>query len=136
MPIVSLSINEQILDKFNKIVARRAYSSRSEAFRDAIRDFVDAEEWSLPAGRNTLIMAILYNRDEPKTQLSLLRHKFEEIKTMLHTHIDDINCLEVLIAEGLNNRLKEIISNVRSIRGVKQIKYINTVSEVQEGTKP
>ena len=130
MPIVSLSVSEQVLKKFDDAVRRRGYSTRSEAFREAMQDFVDTEEWGLPSGRNALIMAILYDRDEPKVQLSVLRHKYEEIRTMLHTHLDEVNCLEVLIAEGVNTRLKEIVKNVRNIRGVKQIKFINTTSEV------
>lgn len=130
MPIVSLSISEPTLKRFDEAVKRLGYSSRSEAFRDAMQDFVSAEEWRLPAGRNALIMAVLYERDEPKVQLSLIRHKYEEIRTMLHTHLDEVNCLEVFIAEGVNTRLKEIIRNVRRIRGVKQIKFISAASEV------
>jgi len=130
MPIVSLSVTEQVLKKFEEAMKRRGYSSRSEAFRDAMKDFVDSEEWSLPSGRNALILAVLYDRDEPKVQLSRLRHNYKEIRTMLHTHLDEVNCLEVLIAEGMNTRLKEIVGAVRGIRGIKQIKYINTVSEV------
>ena len=130
MPIVSLSMSEPTLKRFDEAVKRLGYSSRSEAFRDAMQDFVSAEEWRLPAGRNALIMAVLYDRDEPKVQLSLLRHKYEEIRTMLHTHLDDVNCLEVFIAEGVNSRLKEIIRNVRRIRGVKQLRFISATSEV------
>ncbi len=130
MPIVSMAVDEPILKKFEEAAKRRGYSSKSEAFRDAMRDFVDTEEWGLPGGRNTLILAVLYDRDEPKVQLSLLRHKYEEIGTMLHTHLDEVNCLEVLIAEGINTRLKEIVRNVRGIRGVKQIKFISTASRV------
>jgi len=133
MPIVSLSVTEQILKKFDDVVKRRAYSSRSEAFRDAMNDFVASEEWSIPTGRNMLILTVLYDRDEQKVQLTTLRHKYAEIRTMLHTHLDDLNCLEVLIAEGLTTRLKEIISNVRNIRGIKHIKFISTISEVQSG---
>ena len=130
MPIISLSVNENVLRKFDEALRRRGYSTRSEAFREAMKEFVDMEEWGLPSGRNALIMAVIYDRDEPKVQLSILRHKYEEIRTMLHTHLDEVNCLEVMIAEGLNNRLKEIVKSVRSIRGIKQIKFINTVSEV------
>jgi len=130
MPIISLSVNEHILSKFDEALKRRGYSTRSEAFREAMKEFVDTEEWGLPTGRNALIIAVIYERDEPKVQLSVLRHKFEEIRTMLHTHLDEVNCLEVLIAEGVNSRMKEIVKSVRSIRGIKQIKFINTVSEV------
>ena len=130
MPIISLSVSEQILGKFDDSLKRRGYATRSEAFREAMKEFIDAEEWGFPSGRNTLIMAVIYDRDEPKIQMSILRHKYEEIRTMLHTHLDDVNCLEVLIAEGVNSRLKEIVKSVRSIRGTKQIKFVNTVSEV------
>ncbi len=130
MPIVSMSVTDQTLKKFDDTVKRLGYTSRSEAFRDAMQEFVSAGEWRLPEGRTALILAILYERGEPKVQLSILRHKYEEIKTMLHTHLDEVNCLELLIAEGVNNRLKEIVKSVRRIRGVKQLKFISTVSEI------
>lgn len=130
MPIVSMSLNPQVLRKFDGIVRRRGYGSRSEAMRDAMREFIDAAEWGLQEGENTLILSILYEKEAPRGELMQLQHRFEEIRTMLHTHLDEMNCLELLVAEGPNPRLKELIERVRRIKTVKQLKFMHTAANL------
>jgi len=128
MPIVSMSLSPQMLKRFDAVLRRRGYPSRSEAVREAMREFIDAAEWGLEDGENTLILSMLYEKDAPRGELLALQHRFPEIRTMLHTHLDEVNCLELLVAEGSNARLKEMIERVRRIKAVKQIKFMNTVS--------
>ncbi len=130
MPIVSMSMSPQILRKFDTVTRRRGYPSRSEAMREAMRDFIDAAEWGLEEGENTLILSILYEKDAPRGDLLVLQHRFPEIRTMLHTHLDAVNCLELLVAEGPNPRLKELVERVRRIKTVKQIKFMNTATNL------
>jgi CopG family nickel-responsive transcriptional regulator len=130
MTIVSMSLEEQILQKFDEASRHRGYRNRSEAFRDALRGFIDETQWNLEVGRTTLIMALVYAKDTTRDQLSSLQHQFHEIRTMLHTHIDEINCLEIIVAEGTSQSLRRLIEKVRGIRGVKHLKFISTTSNV------
>ena len=130
MPIVSMSLSPQMLKRFDAVLRRRGYPSRSEAVREAMREFIDAAEWGLEDGENTLILSMLYEKDAPRGELLALQHRFPEIRTMLHTHLDEVNCLELLVAEGSNARLKEMIERVRRIKAVKQIKFMNTVADL------
>ena len=130
MSIVSMSVDAPVLRKFDSVVRRRGYPSRSEAMREAMHEFIDAAEWGLDEGENTLVLSILYEKDKPRGDLLALQHRFGEIRTMLHTHLDEVNCLELLVAEGPNARLKELIGRVRSIKSIKQIKFMNTASNL------
>lgn len=130
MPIVSMSLGPPILDRFDAIAKRRGFSSRSEAMREAMREFIDASEWGLEEGENTLVLSILYRKEVPRGELVELQHRFPEIRTMLHTHLDAVNCLELLVAEGPSARLKELVARVRRIKAVKQIKFMNTVADL------
>jgi CopG family nickel-responsive transcriptional regulator len=128
MTIVSMSVDGPVLRKFDTIVRRRGYPSRSEAMREAMLEFIDTAEWGLEEGENTLVLSILYEKDAPRGDLLALQHRFAEIRTMLHTHLDEANCLELLVAEGPNARLKELIDRVRRIKSVKQIKFMQTAA--------
>jgi len=130
MTIVSLSTTTQMLKRFDAVVKRRGYPSRSEAFREAMREFIDAADWGIEEGENTLVLSILYDKDAPRGDLLALQHRFPEIRTMLHTHLDAVNCLELLVAEGPNPRLKELIERVRRIKAVKQLKFMNAVADL------
>lgn len=131
MPIVSFSINEQILQKFENALTKRGYSTKSEGFRDALRNFIDEIEFSEQEGENNTVLTILYDENEiDKGELSLIQHKYKEISAMLHFHIDEINCLEVLIAKGNSERIKSMISEIRKIKKIKDLKFITTASGV------
>lgn len=92
--------------------------------REALREFVHATEWDRNAARASIILAVLYEKGNPKADLAILQHRFDEIRTMLHTHLDDRNCLQIFVVEGSTSRLKELIAHIRRVKGVKAIKFI------------
>ncbi|MEK6988378.1 MAG: CopG family ribbon-helix-helix protein [Candidatus Thermoplasmatota archaeon] len=128
MPIVSLSLDEGILKSLDEVVQRRKYRSRSEAAREALREFIDVTEWGRDGGQASVILAVIYEKGNHKADLAMLQHRFDEIRTMLHTHLNEVDCLQIFVAEGPTPRLKELISQIRRVKGVKQIKFIQTAS--------
>ncbi len=128
MPIVSVSLDDAILHNLDDVAQRRKYRSRSEAVREALRDFIDTTEWGRETGRASVILAIIYDKTNPRADLAMLQHRFDEIRTMLHTHLDERDCLQIFVAEGSTARLKEMISDLRRVKGVKQIKFIQTAT--------
>src|SRR3990170_4744945 len=120
MPIVSLSLDEGILKSLDEVAQRRKYRSRSEAAREALREFIDVTEWGRDGGQASVILAVIYEKGNPKADLAMLQHRFDEIRTMLHTHLNEVDCLQIFVAEGPTPRLKELISQIRRVKGVKQ----------------
>ena len=126
MPIVSVSMDDSILRSLDDVAARRRYRSRSEAVREALREFIDVTEWGREGGEASVILAVIYEKGNPRADLAMLQHRFDEIRTMLHTHLDEADCLQIFVAEGPTARLKELIAGLRRIKGVKVIKFIQT----------
>lgn len=132
MPIVSMSVNQQILQKFDAILKKKGYSTRSEAFREALRNFIDEGEWVTEEGTNEIVVTIIYDEHKiDRGALSLIQHKYKEIiHTLIHNHLEDINCLEVFIANGSSEELKAMLHDVRKIKGIKQLKFVTTATGV------
>lgn len=128
MPIVSVSLDSAILQSLDDVAQRRRYHSRSEAVREALREFIDVTEWGREGGNASVILAVIYEKGHPKADLAMLQHRFDEIRTMLHTHLNDVDCLQIFVAEGPTARLKELIGRIRRVKGVKQIKFIQTAA--------
>ncbi len=126
MAIVSMSVDAPTLKKLEDLVRQRGYPSRSEAFREALRDFIDEAEWARGSGTSMLVLAAVVDKESTKTDLVSIQHRFEEIRTMLHTHLDEASCLEIFVAEGASGRLKEFVQALRRVKGVKAIKFIST----------
>ena len=126
MTIVSVSLDDGILRSLDDVAQRRKYRSRSEAVRDALREFIETTEWGREGGQASVILAVIYAKGNPKADLAMLQHRFDEIRTMLHTHLNEVDCLQIFVAEGSTARLKELIARIRRVKGVKQIKFIRT----------
>ncbi|HUV62164.1 MAG TPA: ribbon-helix-helix protein, CopG family, partial [Thermoplasmata archaeon] len=124
--IVSLSIPEELLGRFDEVLRSKGFNSRSDAMREAIRSFVDEAEWESLDGENQLVITAIYNEHGPRGELSVLQHRYEEIQMMLHLHLERGQCMELIIARGPNNVLREILGKVRKIRGVRSIRFIST----------
>ena len=128
MPIVSISLDDATLRSLDEVAQRRNYRSRSEAVREALREFIDVTEWGREGGQASVILAVVYKKDSPKADLAMLQHRFDAIRTMLHTHLNEDDCLQIIVAEGSTARLKEFIGRIRRVKGVKQIKFIQTTA--------
>ena len=126
MTIVSISISNELLVRFDEVLASKGYRSRADAVREAMRSFVDEAEWDSTEGENQIVITMIYDEIGPRGELSILQHRYEEIQMMLHLHLEKGQCMEVFIARGPNSRLREILGKIRKVKGVRSIKFIST----------
>jgi CopG family nickel-responsive transcriptional regulator len=126
MTIVSISISNELLVRFDAVLASKGFRSRSDAVRESMRSFVDEAEWDSTEGENQIVITMIYDEIGPRGELSILQHRYEEIQMMLHLHLEKGQCMEVFIARGPNSRLREILGKIRKVKGVRSIKFIST----------
>jgi CopG family nickel-responsive transcriptional regulator len=126
MTIVSISVNGELLNRFDDVLAVKGFRSRSDAMREAMRAFVDEAEWDSSEGENQIVITMIYDELGPRGELSVIQHRYEEIQMMLHLHLEKGQCMEVFIARGPNTRLREILGRIRKIKGVRSIRFIAT----------
>src|SRR3569832_1685432 len=116
-----VSIEGELLERFDEQIKQKGYTNRSEAIRDLIRARIVKEEWS--SEQQTVgTITIVYNHHTRKLiqHLTHLQHSFKgEIKFVLHIHLDHLNCLEVLVVQGKGYLLKSFADTLASTRGVK-----------------
>jgi len=124
-----VSVPEELLEKFDKIIEEKGYVNRSEAIRDLMRDFIIRNEWEIGDTEVAGTITMLYNHDEAdvvKELLDLQHEYLEEIVSSIHVHMDEHNCLEVVIVKGKASRIKEIADRLLSLKGVKHGKLVMT----------
>ncbi len=126
-----VSIPDNLLEKFDKIIEERGYTNRSEAIRDLIRDFIVRYEWETGDADVAGTITMVYNHDEAdvvKELLDLQHDYLSEIVSSIHVHMDRHNCLEVVIVKGKAKRIKEIADRLLSLKGVKHGKLVMTTT--------
>ena len=124
-----VSVPKELLDRFDRIIEEKGYVNRSEAIRDMMRDFIVRHEWEVGNEEVAGTITMVYNHDESdvvKELLDLQHDYLEEIVSSIHVHMDEHNCLEVVIVKGKASRIKEIADRLLSLKGVKHGKLVMT----------
>jgi len=118
-----------LLKQFDRLIARKGYSSRSEAFRDMAREALSEELLADEAAEAVAAISLVYDHDVPNLSSKLTEHQhhaLDLIKSTLHIHLDEHRCLEVLVVRGPFGRVRELADNLISIKGVKYGKFVTT----------
>lgn len=128
MTVVSITLPSELLKKFDEFIKTRGYYSRSEAFRDAIRNLIaEAEVASFKGGRvaTTIMITCDYARKDVDRRVSEVRHEFDDVVIEnVHRHIEKKYCLEIFIAEGTLQRILDLVGRIRGMRGILQVKAL------------
>ncbi|MGB8013446.1 MAG: nickel-responsive transcriptional regulator NikR [Terriglobales bacterium] len=125
-----LSLERDLLEKFDISIAHRNYENRSKAIRDLIREHLISEE----GDKNRVIAATLtmvYDHHRPKLseRLTEIQHQAHaQVLAATHVHLDHHHCLEVVIMKGRSSELRKIADQILSLRGVKHGKFVITTT--------
>jgi len=117
-----VSLDLDLLDQFDALIRRMGYDNRSEAVRDLIRDKLVQEEWETPAGDTFGVVFLLYDHEAMSldSRLTDLEHRFlKNVVSSLHVHLDERNCLEVVVLRGTGKQVRSMGEKLVSVRGVK-----------------
>jgi CopG family nickel-responsive transcriptional regulator len=128
---IGVAIDTQLLSKFDRLIARRGYQNRSEAFRDLIRDELVDQTWSSPESNVVGTVTLVYDHHVRmlNEKLTNLQHDFHRsILSTLHVHLDHDNCLEVIVVRGRSADVRKIADSLISAKGVKHGRLTITTS--------
>lgn len=117
-----VSLDEALLEPFDKLCKSKGYSNRSEAIRDLIRKALVQEAWQTSEGQGAGTLTLVYDhhKNDLARRLMHMQHDDHEIiVTTLHVHLDHYNCLEVLVLKGEAARVRALAERLISCRGVK-----------------
>ena len=131
-----VSMSAELLESLDALLAKIGYSSRSEAIRDMVRSRLVEEEWQETGQEVVGTVTLVYSHEvrELTEMLTSLQHNYTaEIVSTTHIHLDEHNCLEVLIVRGKNQRIREIAEKLISTRGVKHGKLTTTTTGKELG---
>ena len=130
-----VSIDDKLLDKFDALIAKKGYVNRSEAIRYLIRSMLVDEDISDPEAESIGTLSLVYNHhaSELADKLNdLQHHSYKNIVSTTHIHLDEHNCLEVLILKGKTREVKAIADKLSSIKNVKNGQLTLTRAETEK----
>jgi CopG family nickel-responsive transcriptional regulator len=126
-----ISLDDKLLERFDKLISEKGYSNRSEAIRDLIRDSLVKGEWEVGTEETVGTITLVYSHDTREltdTLTDLQHHFYTSIISTMHVHLDKHNCLEVLVVRGRARDIKRIADRLIGTKGVKHGKLSVTTT--------
>jgi CopG family transcriptional regulator, nickel-responsive regulator len=122
---IGISLEQDLLAQFDRLIADKGYVNRSEAIRDLLRDALVQREWSESEGREerVAVVTLVYDHDSTSLAHKLAHVQHENHKAVvsaLHVHMDAHNCLEVLVLRG---RARDVLAMGEGLISTKGVKF-------------
>lgn len=126
-----VSIDQQLLENYDRLIAERGYATRSEALRDLIRDALIAQRVETQTETRALgSLTLVYDHHARNLaqEMGAIQHDFHEnILSVMHLHVSHDDCLEIIALSGVVARLVELANRLLSLKGIKNGKLFLTL---------
>jgi CopG family nickel-responsive transcriptional regulator len=125
-----VSLEDDLLNEFDRLITKRGYQNRSEAIRDLIREALLAE--NIDSNKPVVAtLTLVYDHHVPNLSQKLTEAQHVAGAMVLaatHVHLDHHYCLEVIIMKGRSKDIQSVADHILALRGVELGKLVLTDS--------
>lgn len=115
-----VSVDEELLKKFDKLLVEQGYANRSEALRDLMRDALVQKQWQINQ-EVVGVVTLLYDHHARNLEARLtdIQHDHHQnILSTMHIHLNHDHCLEVIVVRGTGHQIEELSTRLIGMKGV------------------
>jgi len=119
-----VSMDERLLQRFDILISGKGYANRSEAVRDLIRNHLVEKEWREKGREMVGIITMVYGHHTRglADTLTDLQHRFHDlVVSTMHLHLDEDNCLEVLVIKGMVDKIRTVCRLLFALEAMRQL---------------
>lgn len=126
-----VSIDQDLLENYDRLIAERGYAARSEALRDLIREALIQQRIETQSEINALgSLTLVYDHHARNLaqEMGEIQHDFHEnILSVMHLHVSHDDCLEIIALRGIVSEIVELSNRLLSLKGIKNGKLFLTL---------
>jgi CopG family nickel-responsive transcriptional regulator len=119
----TISLEPSLAQDFDRLIAARGYTNRSEAVRDVLRAAVERQRQERDAaGYCVASLSYVYGHHERELaeRLAALQHEHHDLcVATMHVHLDHDDCLEALMLRGATAAVRRFADALVAERGVR-----------------
>ncbi len=125
MPIVSISINEDMLGEVDKLIKALGFSGRSEVVRAGIRSLISEEKERQDILGSVHALLLVIHDEDSEQEVTQTKHTFDDlISTHIHSKIDNNKCLEMFLLRGDAEKVKNMTKDFQTNKKMDRVKLI------------
>lgn len=117
----SVSLDKELLARFDRQSRSDQYPTRSKAVADLIRDSLIRKQWA--RGKDVagaIVLVYDHHKRDLANKLTHIQHDFHHlIISTQHIHLDHDNCLEIVVVKGKPRDVEALAGKLKGAKGVK-----------------
>lgn len=121
MERISMTLPRGLMLELDKVLDEIGYPNRSEAIRDALREFINKHAIKDPDHYmdGFLIISFNHNKRGLLDELTDIEHHSNvQIYSTMHVHVGPDNCSEAIAVKGRVSEINEFKKRVQTIKGM------------------
>ncbi len=126
-----VSIDQDLLENYDRLIAERGYATRSEALRDLIREALIQQKVELNSRTQALgSLTLVYDHHASNLleEMTQIQHNFHElILSVMHIHVSHHDCMELIALRGVVAEIVNLSNSLLSLKGIKNGKLFLTL---------
>jgi CopG family transcriptional regulator, nickel-responsive regulator len=119
---ITITIDDDLLEAVDGLMTQRGYTSRSEAFRDIVRDSLDRRNVDDPKAACIATLSFVFDHAtrDLASRLTHAQHDHHDLSVAsMHVHLDHDACLEVSVLRGPSGSVTAFADTLATQRGVR-----------------
>jgi len=126
-----VSIEQDLLENYDRLIAERGYATRSEALRDLIREALVAQKIEAETDTHVLgSLTLVYDHHASNLvqEMGEIQHSFHDlVLSVMHLHVSHDDCMEVIALRGAVAEIVKLSNALLSLKGIKHGKLFLTL---------
>lgn len=126
-----VSIEQDLSVKFDQLISKRGYATRSEALRDLIREALIQQKIEFDSQIEALgSLTIIYDHHASNLlqEMANIQHNHHQlILSVMHLHVNHDDCMEIIALNGKVEKITQLANELVSLKGIKNGKLFLTL---------
>jgi CopG family nickel-responsive transcriptional regulator len=130
----SVSLEADLLTKFDKFCSDGKFATRSEAVRQLIREKLTVAAWEKDAADVAASLTLIYDHHRAKLtdrMIEIQHAHSDHVVSTMHVHLTHDLCMELIALRGPADKLQKLAAELSGLKGIHQAQLVVARAEAE-----
>jgi CopG family nickel-responsive transcriptional regulator len=123
----SVSLESDLLEKFDEYCAEGQFATRSEAIRQLLRERLTNAAWTADANDVAASLTLVFDHHRSKLTEKMIEIQHQHgdcVVSSMHVHLTNDLCMELIALRGPSGELQELAAELSGLKGIHQAQLV------------
>ena len=135
----SVSLEPDLLERFDRYCADGRFATRSEAVRQLLREKLTSAAWSAAAADVAASLTLVYDHHRAgltERMIEIQHRHADRVVSAMHVHLTHDLCMELIALRGPAGELQQLAAELSGLKGIHQAQLVVARAEAGGHSHP